>query len=129
MNQNAIASLKTLHPTTVEGLPGPHLQQVDGVRFPWSLSESGGQAGHSIIKSSGHETSTSAICHTQMAVSQMAVRNYPSKGLSGKAKYPQNGRKGRQMSYYPGRHAHDLIPASWSDKPATLTFFPIASLC
>lgn len=84
MNQNAIASLKTFHPTTVEGLPGPHLQQVDGARFPWSLSESGGQAGHSIIKSGGHETSTSAICHTHMAVSQMAVRNYPSKGFLGK---------------------------------------------
>lgn len=86
LNQNAIASLKTFHPTTAEGLPGPHLQQVDGARFPWSLSESGGQARHSIIKSSGHETSTSAICHTHMAVPQMAVRNYPSKGLSEKAK-------------------------------------------
>lgn len=42
LNQNAIASLKTFHPTTVEGLPGPHLQQVDGVCFPRPLSEARG---------------------------------------------------------------------------------------
>lgn len=118
LNQNAIASLKTFHPTTAEGRPVSHLQQVDGVSFPRSLSESEGQEGHSIIKSNGHETSISAICHTHMAVSQMAaVRNYPSKGVSEKAKYPQNGPKGRQMSCHPKRHAQDLIPASSSLNP------------
>lgn len=50
----------------------------------------------------------------------MAVRNYPSKGVSEKAKYPRNEPKGRQMSCHPKRHALGLIPASSSDKEAEL---------
>lgn len=49
------------------------------------------------------------------------------KGFLRKQKYPQNEPKGRQMSCCPGRHAHDLIPASWSDKPAYCHSFPLSA--
>lgn len=41
------------------------------------------------------------LCHLSctLSVSQMAVRNYPSKGVSGKPRGPRNKVKGRQMNY------------------------------